>query len=350
MGFISDASVDTANSSKFTLSMWAQFVDATTYVPIMEFGGTSGNKFMYDQLGSTDQTSFKSCRIFKDNQPGKTGKQIFVLLAAPYGSFNSAAILAGLSGDSDNPLYTSISDQVDAGTFWTPSVALVAGSDNDPDSAFTAAIAPGTWFHLFVSVDLSVKDGLDIIDNGLDPEDRYDDPNNFKRAWFLINGLDFGLGHVAEPEFAPGTLPTTLPTNGYCGTRIYSSSGDSIDSTDNAHSISYGHASYEVPPWTIAFNANSLAMPVVSANAADNPGLRVADVQIWMGTYIDGSDASNLAKFISGGHPVDPDIALAAFGARSYFHKGPASDFVTNEGSGGSLTKTGTISDFSPGP
>jgi hypothetical protein len=50
------------------------------------------------------------------------------------------------------------------------------------------------------------------------------------------------------------------------------------------------------------------------------------------------------------GNPVNPSIAIAALGTPAYFFQGPASSIATNLGSAGSVTKTGTIRDITPGP
>jgi hypothetical protein len=109
-------------------------------------------------------------------------------------------------------------------------------------------------------------------------------------------------------------------------------------------------ASFVLPGWDIGWNGFEFGLPVVSGGAADNPGVRVADVQVWLGTYIDPSNADNLAKFISGGRPVNPAVAETAFGAPTYRLAGPASGITNNTGTGGDFTKTGTVTDATPGP
>jgi hypothetical protein len=42
--------------------------------------------------------------------------------------------------------------------------------------------------------------------------------------------------------------------------------------------------------------------------------------------------------------------AIAALGTPKYDLRGPASGITTNHGSAGDFTKTGTITDYTPGP
>lgn len=59
-----------------------------------------------------------------------------------------------------------------------------------------------------------------------------------------------------------------------------------------------------------------------------------ADMQFWAGQFVDLTNAANLAKLISGGKPVDPAVAAAAFGTQTLLHSGDATNF-NNQGSGG---------------
>jgi hypothetical protein len=43
-------------------------------------------------------------------------------------------------------------------------------------------------------------------------------------------------------------------------------------------------------------------------------------------------------------------VAIAALGTPVYRFRGPASGISTNLGSAGNRTKTGTVTDFTPGP
>jgi len=84
--------------------------------------------------------------------------------------------------------------------------------------------------------------------------------------------------------------------------------------------------------------------------------MEFSEVQLWFGQYIDWTDADNFAKVVKVaggvGTPEDPAIAAAAFGTQQILFRGKASDasFYVNRGDGGAFTKTGTVTDFTPGP
>ncbi|WP_029587538.1 hypothetical protein [Bradyrhizobium sp. URHD0069] len=84
----------------------------------------------------------------------------------------------------------------------------------------------------------------------------------------------------------------------------------------------------------------------ISKNAG---GIKMGDVQIWVGQCIDPT--VHIAKFITaGGRPVAPSVAAAEFGTQTYLFSGSAEDFIVNQGTGGDFTKTGTVTDYTPGP
>jgi hypothetical protein len=355
MGYLTQASATVANSSKMTISMWAQFTDASDYVPMLEFGSALGDAVQYNYgfVGSGDVAAlgaFRSCRIFKRNLGGVP--MIFVHLAAPYGSFSESDILAGFSGDTANPDYAALVIDIEARSNWTPTVSFLAG---DTDADLTPLIAPGKWFHLFLSVDFSSKDGKVMLDDaGTGLLDTYDDPDNSKRVWLLVNGQDFGMGSDSAPEFTAGFPNVTDPSNGYCRTTLAAGDGVEILSFGaNAAPPNFGTAKFEIPPWSIAFNGNELALPCVAENATGgfNPSIRYADVQIWVNKFIDPTNAGNLANFrTADGKAVPPSVAAASFGPQTFLLKGNAASFVKDEGTGGAFSKAGPGTDIAPGP
>lgn len=76
----------------------------------------------------------------------------------------------------------------------------------------------------------------------------------------------------------------------------------------------------------------------------------VADFFFAVDVDVDLTNAANIAKFISGGKPVDPATAVAAFGTPAVLFSGNASTFGTNQGSGGSFTLTGSLTNASSSP
>jgi hypothetical protein len=65
---------------------------------------------------------------------------------------------------------------------------------------------------------------------------------------------------------------------------------------------------------------------------------------------IDSTNPTNLAKFISGSAPVGTATAVAAFGTPDFLFKDGVSTFTTNAGTGGTVTASGTVTDYAPGP
>lgn len=74
------------------------------------------------------------------------------------------------------------------------------------------------------------------------------------------------------------------------------------------------------------------------------------DLQVWIGQQVDLSDPANLSKLISGGKPVDPAVASAAFGAPTILFSGDSTTYPANQGSGGAFTLTGTLTNSSTSP
>ena len=107
-----------------------------------------------------------------------------------------------------------------------------------------------------------------------------------------------------------------------------------------------------IPAFEFDLNGFEIGIPSQLASPFKNTQLLdMADVQIWVGQYIDPTNPANFEKFINtvGGrkYPVSPYAAAIAFGPQTYLFTGAASSFITNRGTGGSFVKTGTLSDVS---
>jgi hypothetical protein len=77
----------------------------------------------------------------------------------------------------------------------------------------------------------------------------------------------------------------------------------------------------------------------------------MADLQLWFGTYIDFTVASNLHLFRdAGGNPIDPHTAEAAFGTPAVLLAGDHTMFGVNRGSGGAFALTGSLTDAGSHP
>lgn len=107
-------------------------------------------------------------------------------------------------------------------------------------------------------------------------------------------------------------------------------------------------------PIEFGFSGADLGIPNPPENLTFAPKVQYADFQMWIGTFIDPTDPTNFAKFVSVsdgvGTPVDPAIAASAFGEQTLLHMGGADAFFINRGTGGTFTKSGTIGDFTPTP
>ncbi len=68
-------------------------------------------------------------------------------------------------------------------------------------------------------------------------------------------------------------------------------------------------------------------------------------------TKLDAGSNSNLSQFIDGdGFPMPPTVAVEKFGFPTFWFSGAADEFVTNFGSGGAVTVSGSITDALEGP
>jgi hypothetical protein len=74
----------------------------------------------------------------------------------------------------------------------------------------------------------------------------------------------------------------------------------------------------------------------------------LADLQLWAGVSTDL--AVTIIKLISGGHPVNPAIAAAAFGPQTVLFSGDRTTFPLNQGTGGIATLVGPLTDASTNP
>jgi len=82
--------------------------------------------------------------------------------------------------------------------------------------------------------------------------------------------------------------------------------------------------------------------------------IEFGDTQIWFDSYIDWSDPDNFAKLVTVtgdiGSPASMAEAAIEFGDPQFKFTGGADQFGNNLGTGGSLTKIGTLTNFSPNP
>lgn len=96
--------------------------------------------------------------------------------------------------------------------------------------------------------------------------------------------------------------------------------------------------------WSYYNDAESTVF-VIPADVGTAQALDMADFQLWDGVFVDFSVPANLAKFISGGKPVNPSIAAAGFGQQTLLFSGDRKTFPVNQGTGGAFTVTGNLTD-----
>jgi hypothetical protein len=95
---------------------------------------------------------------------------------------------------------------------------------------------------------------------------------------------------------------------------------------------------------------NGLPLWIGNINETSYP-YDMSDLFMWYGKDIDFSDSANRAKFIdTHGKPVDPSVAVAAFGTPTVLLSGDSSGFIANKGTGGAFTLTGTLTNAATSP
>lgn len=110
----------------------------------------------------------------------------------------------------------------------------------------------------------------------------------------------------------------------------------------------------------LRMKGNDVSVPWLNATTGTGGELwhnkiDLAYFQLWYGTYIDWTNATNFSKVVtingSTGTPASTSGAAAAFGQQTILFSGKASNsaFFVNRGTSGSFTKVGTASD-TPGP
>jgi hypothetical protein len=198
-----------------------------------------------------------------------------------------------------------------------------------------ATIVAGTWHRVILSCDFSGSAGLTAVPDPDGGNASFALGHNDFRLWLSVDDTDCsptGFGMVLGAPFTglpPGSVmpyPLTVP---------------------------YTFGDVEYPGFTIALSGHEFSIPCLAANAAPdyNPAFQIADSLMWTGVSLDTSVTEHRRLFIdAAGRPVNPSVAIAALGTPVYDLRGPALGIGTNRGSAGDLTKTGTVSDYTPGP
>ena len=198
----------------------------------------------------------------------------------------------------------------------------------------THTVEPAQWHHLAFAIDLNHA--------------AYEDPA-------------FGGGYtlMIDPYISNFVLDGSSFTIGYFQTDSDLSDFHDIEfTTDRSFTEITPRANLQLSGSAVAVPAlGNIADPSAFWNYNTTSSIvEFGDYQIWAGTYIDWTNASNFSKVVSisggTGRPVNPTTAATAFGTQTILFKGQASDnsFFTNRGNGGAFVKTGTVTDFTPTP
>jgi hypothetical protein len=329
MGYINQASATVTDSPLITISMWVNLASASGGVSILEFGHSYGDD------------NFAGSYIWVGNGPD-----------LPMGNWIDVNFQSAFNSLTDNTSYLTTTDEAHD-TLWADLT--------DPLSTFTAyfdgsvinigsPVAPGNWFHLFIAADFTNTTSLGGATNTA-----FIFLNGVRQNW--SNGLDGGnlKGRIVDQatgQVQPGMLAYFDGAPNSEGS-VYADGPFSLTRPVTGADGDVTIAGI-VPGFSIGLNGTEIGIPAQAAHAASgvvgnsDTAIRYADVQIWVGQYIDPT--TNIDKFISGARPVNPAIAEAAFGAPDFRFSGPALDIGTNSGTGGDFTKTGTVTDAAPGP
>lgn len=193
----------------------------------------------------------------------------------------------------------------------------------------TGVVVGATWKRVICSGDFS--SGASFTFNA--PGDFTVDSNDF-RLWLSVDDTDYSSTQFPDPS---GTNHTGKPAGSFI---------PSIGLVLNSDDVVY-------PAFSIKTSGLEFAMPCLAANAdpAYNGKFEMADFLMWTGVSLNTSVTDNRRLFIDAdGRPVNPSTAIATLGTPVYDLRGPVSNIGTNGGSAGNLTKTGTVTNFMPGP
>jgi hypothetical protein len=344
MATVYQASAGVTNANKITISMWCRA--HTTNAP-----SDGGDYFQLLEFGSADET-FRSIVGLLTNSTGATdlgfsGNCIQCAFSGAVDSIDGIDVCTLIG--SSNPVgystlyrpkmppenfgsgggtttYNKVTNFGEGGKKYTPSLVGTTKS-------ISSLIDPGKWFHLMIAADATntvslggAVNKLSILVNGR-AQDLYG-PTGSNEAYGLWTNGDMqqmlfdGVFYTPEVGFGPSRWAVNFGGDAWC----------------------------VIPGFEFAMNGLEIGIPYQRASTSKNTQLLdMADVQIWVGQYIDPTDPTNFEKFINtvGGrkYSVSPYAAAIAFGPQTYLFTGAASSFITNRGTGGSFVKTGTLSD-----
>jgi hypothetical protein len=204
------------------------------------------------------------------------------------------------------------------------------------------SIAAGFWHHALVSFDMSSGCGTTATGAAISFD-------NVCKFWMAIDDTNYNARYLGPFQYS------VFHDSGLGGPYSGASDPNGIVS---AWSLWYGASPVGATP--VSFAAGNLpaaglpiGLPGDSRVAPKIYNVELADVQMFTGVTLDTSVLLNRRAFVtSEGVPEDPATAASLLGKSPeiYFHK--SSDWINgrNQGTAGSFSSTGTISNYTPGP
>lgn len=344
MATIYQASTGVPNGKKLTISMWcrthttnapSEFGD---YFRLLEFGNPEGAE------GET------SCYI--DMLTNCTGESdaIYNVIDCKFGGVKQSVRgrdICTFSGTTDNcTVYSSFGETYTGNPGQTLAATAPDGSLlGDPyvtpyvyasvlKGQIAREIDPEKWFHLLIAIDATASS-------------ERDDPG--VKLYMSVNGVVRGL---VGPETG-----SSHPTLGKMTPKIRCEDSGWSQQTQLNLDVRSGPIEFSgaglsgtviIPGFDIDLHGFEIGLPTKIASPDKNTQLiDMADVQIWVGTYIDPTNPVNFGKLVDvvDGHgvPINPDVAADYFGTQTYLFKGVSEEFLGNQGSGGVFAYSGTI-------
>jgi hypothetical protein len=320
MAMIYQASAGVANAKKLTISMWCRAhydtpspgTDLT--MSLLEFGapysGTGVDCRSNIRMGVGD---------------GYGGRVISVQLA---GEVNSVAMTDIVSGSSDPGMGSFSWPMSQEGTFGPPpsydSSSFITPLGGGVTVDVGDKLGSGKWFHMIVAADYS---NAVSYSNALSAGNRF---------YVRINGTTQGV-------YAPSGIALSDGTTYQKGSGFNLALGPFLFVGGN------GTVNANIPAFDFALSGTEIGIPSQRDSNNKNTNLiDMADVQIWLGTYIDPTNELNFEQFVirtpgGGGYAQPPSVAAEAFGPQTYLFSGARDNFLINQGTGGAFSNTGTI-------
>lgn len=309
MGYLLQSASGIANSSQVTISFWAkviaptEYFDILTYSPIMSWGVDAG------VVGSS------------------------VISWVKYPDDPRPTILLYVTGPTAAGSYTLIFDPGGPPDYWrepdgSPSanyIAFVSGAttfETSGQAMFAGGGGVGSWFHCLLSIDTG-HDSIVELDSSV---------TSCPLFRICLNGVDCTPTISGIKGAAPGGVSNSVTGHSAVETTL----------SVGASTIGFSGRPLGIPSFPgssdLSITSESTAFPVNNT--------QLADFMMWTGLFLNDpiSAYSNFVVYVDGqGVPAPISTAVAAYGAPKILLSGGSNRFLTNQGTGGPFTKTGTI-------